>query len=103
VHRHAQRVEDAHRDEIMADMAMEELPPDYERGGRLDALALLGTVVSGDDGTTELTTAAMQGFDSYRALAAALVLLIEALEEHGTDPAAWAALKQDELAAQEED
>jgi hypothetical protein len=78
----------------------DELLLDYDEQGRRDALAILSILVSGDEEAADLTTDMMQGFDSHRALAGALGLLLDVLEEHGIDPGGWVARKQDELAAQ---
>jgi hypothetical protein len=64
------------------------------------ALAMLATLAGGDD-WEEDAAVVVRDADPHTVLAAAILLLGDALREHGTDPAEWAARKQAESVARE--
>lgn len=77
-----------------------DIPPERLAEGRRNILTALAAVISGDPRDADLASAMLKGAPADAAVTACLGLLIEAVEEHGGDPAAWTARKQDEAAAQ---
>jgi hypothetical protein len=64
------------------------------------ALAMLAALAHGGDWEEDVAVLA-QGANPYAVASSAVILLGEALREHGTDPAEWVARKQAESVARE--
>lgn len=81
-----------------ADLTSEQLA-----GGRRMALVALAGIVSDNPDDAEMASEYLRGADDEAVAVGCLMLVIDALVEHGASPAEWIAAKQDEAAALADD